>query len=346
MPDRFAKVRDGLYRGGKPSPEDLETLKRIGIKKIVSLDDESGNDIKPMVSDLGFDHIIWGLGDGKDPKVSALKKRIVPTLLHGGPTYVHCFHGKDRTGMTIAMFRVYSGWPVEKALEEAHKFGMGKDLPKNVRDSYYTAVSDFAKEYQKDKDNAMDAVSLTRSTNSFGPQGTGLNDMTFPRSERQAVPPHADIEFSNLSRIAYARIYCKCNSYKILKTKTFWWGTSDAAKNNPTDPDGRLYSAGIDSSARLERFDRIPNTSLIHNILIRDNIDVAAFRDGSYFVIIPNVLVNIQEESDINDLFEVGLRDNSTNYTHAYPGSGSGIGGMPDGAAGIVQLPYSGQSEI
>ena len=89
------------------------------------------------------------------------------------------------------------------------------------------------------------------------------------------------------------------------------------------------------------------NQKLIHIILTRD-IDVAALRNGQFLVLDPSSLVNIQEEEDINDMFmpEVGNRDNSTDYTFAYPGSGSGVGGMPDGAAGCVQLPYSGPGQV
>jgi len=139
MPDRFSKVVDGLFRGGRPTDDEVRKLKEMGINKIVSLDDESGKAIHPMCNNLNIEHVQWGLGDGRDPKVSALKKRIVPSLLSGGPTYVHCYHGKDRTGMCIAMFRVYNGWSVGDALSEAFGFGMGKGLAPDVSKSYYDA---------------------------------------------------------------------------------------------------------------------------------------------------------------------------------------------------------------
>ncbi len=349
MPDRFAEVQRGLYRGGRPSPKELCMLKDLwGINKIVSLDDESGKTIQPMCADLGLNQIIWGLGDGTDPKVAALKKRIVPTLLLGGPTYVHCYHGKDRTGMTIAMFRVYSGWPIGEALSEAFKFGMGKGLSRDVRQSYYDAVKEFARELTEDSNSAMDVVTLTRRTNPFGPNGTGLNDATLPRGAPIGpLPPHADREFSFLSRTAQARLYCMCNSSKLLKPKTFWWNTAAAAIANPTDSDGNLFSAGLSADTHIERFDNPLDKNLIHHILTRD-IDVAALRNGQYLVLYPDSLVNIQEEGDVNDniMPEVGTRDNSTDYTFVYPGSGMGVGGMPPSASGVVQLPYSGPGQV
>lgn len=349
MPDRFSEVTKGLFRGGRPSPQELVALKNKGIKKIVSLDEESGKAISPICKELGIEQVLWGLGDGTDPKVSALKKRVVPQLLHGGPTYVHCYHGKDRTGMTIAMFRIYSGWDVSDALAEAYRFGMGKGLSRKVRNSYYEAVRQFAKELSGDKSEADDVVSLMREQNSFGPQGTGLDDMTRPRTNRTFLPPHADIEFSELSRTASDRIYCKCRSSNVLTPKTIWWSSKTKAMQNPMDEDGQLFSAQLASGTRVERFDKPVNQRIIHEILLRD-IDVGALRGEQFVVVDPSSLVNIHEEDDVNDALPggwmPGSHDNSTQNVglqYAYPGSSTGIGGMPDGAAGVVQAPYGNQ---
>jgi tyrosine-protein phosphatase SIW14 len=352
MPVRFSKVTNDLYRGGCPSALDLVKLKSMGINKIISLDEECGNSIDSVCEELELKHIIWGLGDGTDPKVAALKKRIVPTLTHDGPTYIHCFHGKDRTGMAVAMYRIYTGWSVKKALEEAAKFGMGTHLSPKVTKSYYDAVKEFVNELEDDRNSAMDAVSLTRQTNSFGPQNPAINDMTITRPINVNVPPGTDIEFSQLSRIAslktkaYIRIYIKSNSSDLLKPKNYWYGSKTLAEKNPSNSSGKIYSATLSSSARFENFDKQINNSLIQNILTR-NIDVAILRNNQYLVIDPGALIDIQEEDgDINNLVDVGMRDNSTDYTFAYPGSGAGVGGMPDGAAGIVQLPYTGSGQV
>ena len=343
MPDRFSEVVPGkLYRGGKPASNELRMLKKLfKINKIVSLDDQSGKAINPMCRDLGFQHIIWGLGDGRDSKVPGLKKRIVPQLLFDGPTYVHCYHGKDRTGMCIAMFRVFSGWSLKDALVEAYNFGMGRGLSKDVRNSYYDAVRKFSKEISKDKNNLMDAVTLNRSTNSFGPPG--------PVGGKTFAPPQADIEFSHLSRIAFAKVYCKCNSSKLLTPNMFWWGTQEAAEQNPTDSDGRVFSANLSSSAKVESFDGRNFTERLLHYILMSGLDVAVLRNNKrYFITNPDVLINIQEEdyNDVNSVIEVGMRDNSTDYSFAFPGSGAGVGGMPDGAAGFVVLPFSGPGQV
>lgn len=350
MPDRFARVAKGLYRGGRPSPKELAMLKDLwGIKKIVSLDEESGKAIKPICSNLGLEHVIWGLGDGRDPKVAALKSKIVPTLTLGGPTYVHCFHGKDRTGMTVAMFRIQDGWSLSDALTEAYKFGMGRGLPPQVKKSYYDAVRQFAKEFGGDAANAADVVSRSREENSFGPTGTGWNDMTITRQDRTWLPPHADPERGqSLSRIASGQVYCKCKVSSLLKPNVSWWGSKMQAKLNPQDVDGQLYSANISSGAIVTRIDKPKSKALRHQVLTM-NIDVAALRDEEYVILVPNSLVNIREEEDVNDGMDYGMIgswDRSTDGPYSFPGSGSGIGGMPDGAAGAVQLPFTGPGQV
>jgi protein tyrosine/serine phosphatase len=42
------------------------------------------------------------------------------------PVLVHCWHGSDRTGVVIAMYRmVFQDWPREKAIDEFENGGFG-----------------------------------------------------------------------------------------------------------------------------------------------------------------------------------------------------------------------------
>jgi hypothetical protein len=339
MPDRFSEVEKGkLYRGGKPSPNELVIFRNnFGINKIISLDQESGDIINPFCKALGLNHIIWGLGDGDDPKIIALKKRIIPSLNLGGPTYVHCYHGKDRTGMCIAMYRLFQGWGLDNALEEAYKFGMGLGLGKDVRNSYYRAVIEYSKELGEDNNDNKDIVSLMRENNPIGPPGPVYVGNSF-------CPPHREPGESITAIASQNRIYCKCNYSKLLRPNMVWWTTKELAEKNSSD--GSLFSAQIDSSAIIDNIDKNFNKELLYKLLLNNNCDIIKFRSGQIIVINPDILVNIQEEYDINNMIDVGLHDNSTSNLTLFPGSGSGIGGMPAGAAGFVRLPYSGSGQI
>jgi hypothetical protein len=343
MPTRFAKVTEDLFRGGVPSEDDLCMLKDIwGVKKIVSLDEESGLKIQPACKALGLKQVLWGLGSGDDPKVSVLKNSIVPTLTDDGPTYVHCYHGKDRTGMCIAMYRILSGWDVKKALEEAHSFGMGSHLDIDDAKSYYKAVENFS----ADSSNTDDAVSVSRKSMFGNPPIT--NDSTLPGFYNSFAPMES-MEYAPLSRIASERVYTKSSAANILKQKEWYHGKKEALNS---EKDGMIFSGIIHSSAKVDVIDGNFDRSLLFDSILKD-MDVVKFSD-KIIVLNPSMIIEIDELGDYSDAFDAGLvgsRDSSSDYTHVYPGSGGGITGMPvgeipasvpDGAAGFTQLPFGG----
>lgn len=127
MIKRFIKVTDGLYRGGAPSPKDVKMLHdKFGINKIISLDLKAGQRISKACSLLGIKHIMIPLDESRVSLMKLLKYDIKDLLLEGGPTFVHCFEGKDRTGLLIGLFKCkYMGESPEEVLEEAKSLGFG-----------------------------------------------------------------------------------------------------------------------------------------------------------------------------------------------------------------------------
>jgi hypothetical protein len=143
---RFIKVTDGLYRGSAPTPEDVINLqKHFGIKKIVSLDAISGAKIDKITKALGIQHIVIPI-NGKDynPIIVLVSQNLKSLLLDDGPTFVHCFAGKDRTGMVIAMFQCkYMGMSYKDAIDEAHKIGFGLGLDPKVAKFYLQVIKKY-----------------------------------------------------------------------------------------------------------------------------------------------------------------------------------------------------------
>ena len=155
MPDRFDNVSDQIFRGGKPSPTDLQILSDVyDIKRIISLDGKIGSEIAPLVKALGMEHIIIPIaGSESEPLINFLKDSIA-TLLEKQPVYIHCRHGKDRTGMAIAIYRIQSeGWSPDKALKEAKMFDFGEGLSPETEELYTSAIYD---ESETDSDMAHD----------------------------------------------------------------------------------------------------------------------------------------------------------------------------------------------
>lgn len=143
MPIRFQQVSDHLFRGGKPSEEDLHMLRDIfGIKAIVSLDGEIGQDIRPMVNNLEMKHIIIPVGDPDDEKVmSFFQDNICDILKKHHNTYVHCRHGSDRTGMACALYRINEeNWAPQKAYQEALQYNFGDKVDDYTRGKYSKVI--------------------------------------------------------------------------------------------------------------------------------------------------------------------------------------------------------------
>lgn len=128
---RFQKVSDNLYRGSAPKLHEVSLLKdKYNVTKIISLDKESGLNIHQACEDNGINHIIIPI-HGADDKDLYIIKKLGPTNIIGNEiAYVHCKHGKDRTGMFVAKYRVENGWDPQKALDEAVSFGFGTNMNK------------------------------------------------------------------------------------------------------------------------------------------------------------------------------------------------------------------------
>lgn len=346
MPERFAQVTKNLFRGGEPSAEDLLILKNIwGINKIVSLDNYIGKKIHPLTKDLNIKHIIIPLGDGNSPNLKIIKNRILFTLEQDGPTYIHCKHGKDRTGMCVAMFRIFCGMNLQNALEEAENFGMGQALPPKVAKTYYNAVVKFDKEFNKDKNDA-DIVEESRSS-----KYPAINDTSITNFGRTSFSPFEDPTSSRFSRSAkitnlleklYSeeKIYCRCLPNQLMNSKRFWYTNKKDVPNNQ----GNLYSAIIGKNSIVENYKK-PTTTLIQYLLSAE-IDAAKFDDGKVMIFQPNILINIMEEDDVSNddspsgyLPDIGIRDNYQGLSNMiYPSNG---GFSNEGFAGPVIMPFS-----
>lgn len=138
MIHRLRKITDGVYRGSAPSPEDVKHLKEnLGIKKIVSLDYQSGKTISRICKLLGIKHVMVPLDNIqlKATLLNLFKYNLKDLLEKDGPTFVHCRAGKDRTGFVSALYKCkYMGVKPEDALEEAKSLGFGIDCdPKMIK---------------------------------------------------------------------------------------------------------------------------------------------------------------------------------------------------------------------
>ena len=144
MIHRLKKVTDGLYRGSAPSPQDVVNLKKkLGINKIVSLDKDTGDRIDRICKALGITHVMIPIDHTRKSLLDFLSHDLKKLFLEGGPTFVHCLHGKDRTGLASALVKCkYLGEDPEKAIKEAESLGFGIGVHPRVVNTFKKLIRD------------------------------------------------------------------------------------------------------------------------------------------------------------------------------------------------------------
>ncbi len=126
---RFAEVVKGkIYRGGEPPLwQILDLAKTYGIKTIIDLDNDSKaiKKEKQLAEANGMKFISVPLNPvlyPKDGDMSKIYKLLTDKKQY--PIYIHCWQGKDRTGLAIGLYRVFKqNWLSEQAYSEMLKFG-------------------------------------------------------------------------------------------------------------------------------------------------------------------------------------------------------------------------------
>jgi hypothetical protein len=168
----LARVAANVYRGGRPDlgAGGLASLRALGVAEVIDL--EGGDLAAPSKRRVpGWRAVIRRLEPGEDPKRIAREReagspdidvvseplnsldpitpeeaarldRILRRLKAAvRPIYVHCEHGRDRTGLVIALYRVrYEGWTAERAAAEMRAFGHTGRL-----DAYFTGNMDLGR---------------------------------------------------------------------------------------------------------------------------------------------------------------------------------------------------------
>lgn len=167
MIHNFAEiVPKKLYRGSAPTPQDVLQLKnKYQIRKIISLDEESGKRIDRSCKMLGIDHVFMPIHieNVRVDLIKLFQHDLKKLLLNGGPTFIHCQAGKDRTGLVSALFQCkYLNQDPESAIEEAKKFGFGVGLDPKVTHLFEKLIRSCKPENKSEKTKHYDIVSNER----------------------------------------------------------------------------------------------------------------------------------------------------------------------------------------
>ena len=131
----FHEVGLGVYRGGQPTPAGWAFLKLKGVKTVVKLDlasegsDEEAAKLGMTVIDASGPPSDLGdvLGAPKPERIRLAVETLRNESLR--PIFVHCFHGQDRTGLIVGLYRVLHDHRTKKAAyKEMQKNGFHRSL--------------------------------------------------------------------------------------------------------------------------------------------------------------------------------------------------------------------------
>jgi protein tyrosine/serine phosphatase len=126
----FREVNDHIYRGGQPSRAGIQDLAKLGVRVVIDLrgGGDRSIDEKRQVEIHGMQYYSIPLPGFNAPKREQITE--VLSLLNNPrnwPVFVHCRHGRDRTGTVIACYRIaHDNWTSGRALDEAADNGLSR----------------------------------------------------------------------------------------------------------------------------------------------------------------------------------------------------------------------------
>jgi protein tyrosine/serine phosphatase len=160
----FSKVSAKLYRSSAPTADDVIWLnKKLGITRIISLDHASGQKISLACKLLGIEHIMLPIDFAQKSTIIRFLAKITGLFASSKKTLIHCLHGKDRTGLAIAIYRCQEdGWSARDAIKEARGFGFCVGLDERIKSLYLSIIKDYEK--KEDINSASDIVDASRQS--------------------------------------------------------------------------------------------------------------------------------------------------------------------------------------
>ncbi len=126
----FGKVNETYYRGSQPKRQEMQQLKRLGIKTVIDLREDKVAHASEWASGEGMQYFNIEM----KPSRAATEEQTAyfMSLVNNPanwPVYVHCKGGRHRTGALTAAYRItHDGWTADQAFEEMKKYDFNDGL--------------------------------------------------------------------------------------------------------------------------------------------------------------------------------------------------------------------------
>ncbi len=122
----FYQISNDVFRSDQPSNELIPSLKQYNIDTVINL--RARNEDAKVLKDQPFNlvHIpIYTWAINREDLLQAMRA-IQTTKQNNQKVLIHCYHGSDRTGATIAMYRIiFEHWSIDDAVKEMKQGGYG-----------------------------------------------------------------------------------------------------------------------------------------------------------------------------------------------------------------------------
>jgi uncharacterized protein (TIGR01244 family) len=122
--ENFGQVNENYYRGAQPFAEDFAQLKKLGIKTVIDLRQDSESEAPEWARSAGMQYFNIPLKASRPatPEQTNYFLKLVNDP-NNWPVYVHCKGGRHRTGALTAIYRItHDGWTADQAYEEMKKY--------------------------------------------------------------------------------------------------------------------------------------------------------------------------------------------------------------------------------
>ena len=126
-PNNFYQMAPDLFRSEQPSAELLPLLKQHEIDVVINLRSSNKDPaVFKQQSDIRLVHIpiqTWAISR---EDLLVVMQEIQRAKTDHKKVLIHCYHGSDRTGASLAMYRIiFEQWSIEQAVQEMKHGGYG-----------------------------------------------------------------------------------------------------------------------------------------------------------------------------------------------------------------------------
>jgi protein tyrosine/serine phosphatase len=148
----FHRVEPDFYRGGRPRPSAFPKLVKLGIRTIMDLEGSANAEReqaaieelnRKLPAEQRLEFIAFPI-EQNEIELAGVSHERMQSLLRQvqqakRPVFVHCYLGRDRVGLVVALHRILQGqMTYDEALEEAvrYKFNADDSPLKRTLDRY------------------------------------------------------------------------------------------------------------------------------------------------------------------------------------------------------------------